>query len=308
LRGIDFDFFKKRKISGKGTKMLKIYVLPVPDKLQPPTQPFKYPAHNADYGIEQDFFAYLKHYDYLTANPKEAHWHYLPVFWTRYKRNVRFGQGSLEELKKEVEKVILNDEKTFTICQHKDAPFMPLGKTKLFLASRTGDIGIDAPLISSAHPVPSKLPKKKYLASFIGRFRTHPYRKEMFKLFKKRDDILILRGNKGEQFFVKTLLESYLSLCPRGVGGSSFRLLESMQLGVVPVLLGDLDTRPFKKFIDWDQVSFYSPTPSGLIDILENPDKKTLLEMGKRAKKLWKDTLSYQQWCKFVLLELQELK
>ncbi len=288
--------------------MLKFYILPVPEKLQPSSQPFQYPNHNADYGIEQDFKNYLeKRQDILTDNPAEADWHFLPVFWTRYKRNLRLGQGSLAELKTEVEKIILNDKKTFTICQHKDAPFISLGKTTLFLASRISDKGIDAPLISSPHEIPSKLPEKKHLASFIGRLRTHPYRKEMFRQFKHREDILIQRGNKGEDIFVRTILESYLSLCPRGVGGSSFRLLESLQLGVVPVLLGDLDTRPFKKFINWDQVSYYAKQPSELYDIIKNPDFRQLIKMGKKGATLWKEKLSYQKWCEFVILELLEL-
>lgn len=289
--------------------MIKIYILPVPSKLQPSSQPFKYPNHNEDYGLEQDFLIYLKKRKnaLITTDPKQADWHYLPVFWTRYKRNCRFGEGSLEELTEEVQNIILNEKKTFTICQHKDAPFISLGQTTLFLASRLTDEGIDLPLISSKHSVPKKRPSKKYLASFIGRLRTHPMRKQMFRQFKNRDDILILRGNKGEDIFVKTLLESYISLCPRGVGGSSFRLFESMQVGVVPVLIGDLDTRPFKKFINWDKVSFYAPTPSDLTDIFESVNKKKLIKMGKQAANLWKETLSYQKWCKYVILELEQL-
>lgn len=39
--------------------MQRIFVLQVPQELQPKRQAFSYPSHNRDYGIEQDFVAYL---------------------------------------------------------------------------------------------------------------------------------------------------------------------------------------------------------------------------------------------------------
>jgi hypothetical protein len=58
---------------------MKMYILPVDKSLQPNSATFRYPAHNKDYGIEQDFLSYLlKHKELIVDIPEESDWHYLP--------------------------------------------------------------------------------------------------------------------------------------------------------------------------------------------------------------------------------------
>ncbi|WP_078430431.1 exostosin domain-containing protein [Alkalihalobacterium alkalinitrilicum] len=288
--------------------MTKIYILPVPDRLQPlrkATQ--RYPFHNKDYHIEEDFLNYLnKERDLLVFDPKEADWHYLPIFWTRW---VSYGlkRDRLKKLKHDIDNIIIDDKKTFTICHHKDAPFISLDKTLIFSTTRKHN-SIDVPLLSSPHRLPNSVPRKKYLASFVGSLRTHRIRMDMFMKLKHRKDIFLYNGNKGDTFFVNKLLESYISLCPRGLGVNSYRFFESMQLGVVPLIIGDIDTRPFKKYIDWDRVSYYICTVSNINELMDNLDKKELIKMGHEASILWKEKLQYQKWCRYVIHELNELK
>ncbi|MCX6800225.1 MAG: hypothetical protein NT091_03715, partial [Candidatus Falkowbacteria bacterium] len=180
-------------------------------------QPFKYPAHNKDYGVEQDFFDYLNNNpDIITTNPNEADWHYLPIFWTRWHLNNDYGKKRLDELQDECDKKILNNGKTFCICQYDDGPVINIGKTIQFLASRKSDVGIDIPLLSSSHKKPFFIPNKRYLASFIGRLSTNKIREDMSKLLSDRKDILIVDGNFSSSFFIKKTLQSFISLCPRG--------------------------------------------------------------------------------------------
>lgn len=288
---------------------MKIYILPVGEEFQPVSQPFRYPAHNKDYGVEQDFHEYLlKHKELTVQEPTEADWHYLPIYWTRYHLNHDFGKSGLGPLKQEIHKCLIDDNKTFTICQNARGPLVNLGGTTLFLASRQTDQGISIPLVCSPHRVPLFKQSKRYLASFIGLLSTHTIRQEMAEYLKNRDDVFIYDGNKGSRFFVKKILDAYIALCPRGVGGSSFRFFEAMQLGVVPFLIGDIDTRPFKKYINWDKVSFFSTSVSDLNDTLDSLRKSDLLSMGKRAAKLWSEELTYQKWCHYVIRELEEIK
>lgn len=294
---------------------MNIYILPVDSKFQPKNVDIIYPPHNKDYGVEQDFHLYLQtHQELVTQNPNNADWHYLPIYWTRYHLNHDYGKLGLEELQQEVDRKVVDDRKTFTIYQYSRGPLVKLGRATVFLVSRRTKGGIDIPLLCSPHRVPllNRIPllkpSKKYLASFIGRLSTHPIRQEMAKHLKNRDDMYISEGNKGTRFFVKKMLESYIALCPRGAGGSSFRFFEAMQLGVVPFLIGDIDTRPFKEFINWDGVSFFSKSVSDLNDRLNSLKPSDLLSMGKRATKLWRESLTYQEWCGYVIQELQEIK
>jgi len=293
---------------------MKIYILPTEKKFQPESQRNRFPKHNKDFGIEQDFYKYLLKGDMTVNDPQEADWHYLPVFWTRWHVNHDFGQYGLDELQSEINRVILDDKKTFTICQYADGPLIDIKKTRLFLSSRTAD-GIDIPLLSTSHKK-MKI-NKKYLASFIGNFEAHPIRQEIADLFRNREDISIINTLKNKRSllnriypsrfthtFVKMILESYISLCPRGHGGDSFRSYESMQLGVVPFFIGDIDTRPFKEFINWDEISFYADNAQDVVRIIDSVSKEQLVLMGEKSKKVYEEKLTYGKWCPFVIKEL----
>jgi hypothetical protein len=296
---------------------MKIYILPVPALLLPKNQTFKYPAHNKDYGIEQDFHIWLKKQKkILTDEPSVADWHYLPVYWTRWHINHNFaanGEG-LVQLQEEVDKISIDDTKTFTITQFDGGALIDTRKATIFTAARTTNPGIDIPILCSPHRKPPLPVKKRYLASFNGSFITHPIRVEMEKRFKENPEILIQGGLPtrfykrwfwGKSFNINTMA-SYIALCPRGTSCSSFRFFEAMQLGVAPCLIGDADVRPFKKFIPWDEISYYASSVDELDKLLHTFDKKEAIEKGKKAYQYWKNELYYQKWCKYVLMELEE--
>ncbi|MBC7401142.1 MAG: exostosin family protein [Mucilaginibacter sp.] len=294
---------------------MKIYILKIPSLLQPQYQAIKYPAHNKDYGVEQDFLIWLtKQKNILTNNPTEADWHYLPVYWTRWHINHSFGSDvvALAQLQTEVSKVIIDDIKTFTITQFDGGTLLNLGKTIEFTAARTTNKGIDIPILCSPHRKPPIPLKKKYLATFNGTFGTHPIRSEMAAKYEGSGDILIQGGLPtrfykrwfwGKSFNVRTM-QSYIALSPRGTSCNSFRFFEAMQLGTAPCLIGDIDVRPFKKFIPWDDMSYYAATIDELDYLLKNLDNTKALEKGKKAFQYWKNELYYQKWCKYVLKEL----
>lgn len=287
---------------------MKIYLLPVSQHFLPSAQPFQYPRHNKDYGVEQDFFNFLKRNpSLLVDNPAAADWHYLPVFWTRWHLNHDYARSGLEELQQEVNSVMLRDDKTVTICQYDGGPIVNLGRTKQFLASREDESGLDIPLLSEPHRVPLFRPRRKYLASFVGRLATHPTRLRMADAVRSRDDVLLVDGDHGPRFFVRACLASDLVLAPRGSGGSSFRFFEAMQLGVPPILLGDLDTRPFKSQIDWSSCSFYLNDPTRLPFLLEQMETEELANMGHICSRIYREQLAYGKWGKFLVKELESL-
>lgn len=296
---------------------MKIFILETPHLLRPKTQPFMYPGHNKDYGIEQDFHIWIKKQkDIITNDPIAADFHYLPVYWTRWHLNHHFakhGEG-LAELQEEVDRVVINDVKTFTITQYDGGTLINNGKAIIFTAARTTNPGIDIPILCSPHLKPPIPIKKKYLATFNGSFDTHPIRVEMKNRFENSQDVLI-RGGLPTRFYKRWLwaknynlrtMESYVALSPRGTSCSSFRFFEAMQLGVAPCLIGDIDVRPFKKFIPWDEISYYVSSVAELEILLQNLDKKEAIEKGKKAYQYWKNELYYQKWCKYVLKELEQ--
>lgn len=288
---------------------MKIYILEVPKKLQPNSQPFVYPAYNNDYGVEQDFYEYLQKNSTLRASsPLDADWHYLPVFWTRWHLNHEYGIKGVKELQGYVNEIIIDSKKTFTICQYDDGPIVDVGDTVQFLSSRKDQKNRDAPLLANPIRRTKKFSRKKYLASFSGRLSTSPYRRAMKNNLQNKKGIYINDGDVGVNEYIGLLQSSYISLAPRGYGGSSFRFYEAMQLGSVPMLIGDIDTRPFKNLIDWDAISIYSNNSNKISDLIDHYSLSQLKNMGKLAKKLYEDKLSYHKWCKLLLAELASIK
>lgn len=292
---------------------MKIYILPVHEALQPNWARVIFPAHHVkDYGAEQDFLTYLyQNPDLLTTNPQQADFHYLPAFWSRWNINYYNHQQTAPLfLQILVDDAILDDSKTFTVCCLSLETKADLGKTLVFWASRNSQTAIDIPIVCNPHDLPAKLPEKKYLASFVGSYKTHPMRKLVAECFANQGPEYLIDESKEVSFFIEKVLESYITLCPRGAGGSSFRFFETMQLGGVPLLIGDLDTRPFKKYINWEHYSFYAETPQEALKIVQScgKDKDKLLKMGKQCAKLWKSDLTYGKWCRFVVKTLDDLK
>lgn len=285
---------------------MKIFILGINETVRPFKQGFAYPRHNKDFGVEQDFYKYLlSHKSLLVSKPEDADWHYLPVYWTRWHLNHDYGKYGSEELQRMVDAALIDDSRTFTICQYDDGPLVNLGRTVQFLASRKTELGVDIPLLCNQHRKPWFTPTKRYLASFVGRLDTHPIRWDMEAALRERSDVSILDGDLGTRAFVKRVLQSHLALAPRGYGGSSFRFYEAMQLGVVPLLLGDIDTRPFKRFLPWEDASIYVKDVAELSGILDGIAKNELIAMGKRAAVLFREQLTYQRWCPYVIKELQ---
>lgn len=296
---------------------MKIYLLKVPKDAHPEKTANRMPPHNDHYGVEQDFYKWLKGTgDYkgsgspvcLCDNPSDADWHYLPIYWFMWYLNHGNGARDLDQMEAMVRGAVIDTTKTFTVCQYSRGLLNGLHLNILpFYASRRGDEGFDIPLLCKPHQIPTELPRKRHLASFVGRANTHPIRNELKNAIGSRGDILFEHSKGGRMDdFIKKCLASYCVLAPRGYGGDSFRFYEAMQIGRVPMLIGDIDTRPFKRYIDWDSCSLYADVPYKAVELLDKIGRDELLAMGKRAKQLYYEDLQYGKWCKFVIKELED--
>lgn len=96
--------------------------------------------------------------------------------------------------------------------------------------------------------------------------------------------------------YCQTMNDNLLSLCPRGVGGSSIRLYESCYFGCVPIVLGsdkmmaedEYDTSFAFKLEDYNNKSEIKK----LIEQINNTEPKYLIEKGIKAKKYYNDVVA----------------
>lgn len=296
----------------------KIFILNIDKPFMPNACAITYPRYNNDFGVEQDFYNYMVNSNMVTSNPDEAHWHYLPLYWTRSYYNALNGFDGpvnislhLENLQKSVGDVVLDFKKTFTICQMEDGPLIDIGEMVVFAPSKRDKSFIDIPFIRSPMKKSFFLFGKTYKASFVGRSYLSDERKGLIEKLNGVDGFYIKdmkpQSKMDKKLYSKVMAQSSAVLCPRGYGSNSFRFFESMELGSVPFLISDVDSRPFKDFLDWQSCSFFSDSVDETIEMLNSYGKETLLEMGKKAQNLWKESLSQGKWCRFVISELNNL-
>jgi len=95
--------------------------------------------------------------------------------------------------------------------------------------------------------------------------------------------------------YCQTMNDNLLSLCPRGVGGSSIRLYESCYFGCVPIVLGcdklmaedHYDTSFAFRLDDY----LNKEKIKNLIKEINDTDKSILIERGFRARKYYDDII-----------------
>lgn len=137
------------------------------------------------------------------------------------------------------------------------------------------------------------------LYSFVGSVRTHPIRKLIMGLQHPRALLRDTSAVESEDLGAKEKLQfhnSYIDmavaskfvLCPRGIGPTSMRLFEVMQLGRVPVVIGD-SWVPVPG-VDWNSISLFVPERdiASLPQLLEERESQAE-EMGSKARRCWEE-------------------
>lgn len=107
-----------------------------------------------------------------------------------------------------------------------------------------------------------RLSKYKYLVSFKGQTNT-PERKKMYELLQHIPEYLII--SNGRQYggtnttgtipYYDLIYYSLFSLVPVGDGWISYRLMEVMATGSIPIIISDQWVLPFESFLNWKEFS-----------------------------------------------------
>ena len=141
--------------------------------------------------------------------------------------------------------------------------------------------------------------EKRFLFSFVGTSRTNPIRKKVFELthpacylldtFDKNswqlseEEKLVYQEN-----YARVSLESKFILCPRGIGPNSYRLYESMEMGVAPVIISDEWVPTIGPA--WETFAIRIPESDigRVVELLEAREPEAL-EMGRLARQAWEE-------------------
>lgn len=143
---------------------------------------------------------------------------------------------------------------------------------------------------------------RRYLFSFVGDPLTHPIRQQLLALRHPRAFLKAATGSAATQMrdaerepfqknYLQTILDSEFILCPRGLGPTSMRLFEVMQLGRVPVIISD-EWLPVSG-IKWEEFAFFvAEADVAEIPILLEQQQHRAAEMGRKAREVWLEHFS----------------
>ncbi len=134
--------------------------------------------------------------------------------------------------------------------------------------------------------------------SFIGADNA-PVRRRLFRSTANwglRPDVLVelaygwaKRGDAtAERRFAETIARSRFVLCPRGIGTSTYRLYETMELGRVPVILSDAWVPPAGPPWESFAVRLSERSASELPRLLANYEPRAAA-MGRAARAAWEE-------------------
>ena len=286
-----------------------IKVVDVPKEFRPISN-IKYPPHqDLSTSIEPRAFDFFS-----TKQDIKSEYTYLPVQWNAYHNIKQPWSNGYEKTLKPLKDYISSltnqypNEKWFTITQYADGTLVKIDNCRVFstgggfnspTVNRDTYLGKNStyepiPLICDPHPgKPSD--NKKYKVGFAGRLDTHPIRQVMYEKLKKYDDykFYIDTNWKPDRFvdFREILYNSIFALAPRGFGPTSFRLYEAIQMGCIPIYIGDNFWIPFENEIDWKKLALLikhdeiDSIPERVNSLIDSGEYKNYLEYGKIVHK-----------------------
>lgn len=194
-------------------------------------QPFPYPEDNKN-PFEEWYFD-----SFTEADARERI--YLPVFWTGYYIRANYGQKkeAIEHLQGYLS-FLDKTKKYYTIVQYDDGILNNLSGLDIRVFSMSGPpMDYPLPLICRPHRY-EFTERRDIFLSFVGR-PTHPLRERLIKDLAHFPDCYITTRPHSLEEYCRILARSVYALCPRGYGPTSFRIMEAMQYGAIPVYLSD---------------------------------------------------------------------
>ncbi len=294
---------------------------------RPPAMYPVYPPYHEGHYIEEYF------YNYFINNNIQTQRLYIPIFWTNINNNFSYNKGDRIKFEKYLLKLDRN-EKYFTICQHEDltdnnkinlnpdiTSIRSLPEdTIIFCGSgKITDRYKSNNIICMPHVV-SKMKninfdkKRNIFCSFIGG-NTHPVRQKIFDLFEGDDKFYIRLQNwridieKYKEYEFKDITErSIFSLCPRGNGPTSYRILESFQLGAIPVYIYDNKWIPWESDINWEDICVFVHVDQvdALKTILLNISENRIGYMGEQIRKVYEKYFTMDKVCETIVQKLKD--
>ncbi len=162
-------------------------------------------------------------------------------------------------------------------------------------------ISLPALPMTRANLSPIQASKRSILASFQGQM-SHACRAELLKLNNNKDLIIkitngsnysgLIDATEGlqDQSYTNLLDNSRFGIVARGDALFSYRLLETISRGAIPIIISDGWVLPFDRTINWDNCSlrFHQEAIEDIPFIVEKMEEKRLIELQEKSIRNYK--------------------
>lgn len=266
------------------------FVVDVPAKFRPHMKG-NYPDDNDQ--IFEEWF-----YDHYSGSHERI---YLPVFWTSYYVNNKYGKDkvAISELQTFLNKLD-RSKKYFTICQYDDGILNEVRHLDIKVFGMSGHpIDYPLPLLCKPHKFSFDIPRD-LTANFIGRV-THNIRGKMLKAIPKSNSWYISEHNHKLSDYCRIIARSVFTLCPRGYGQTSFRILEAMQQWSIPVYISNEFVLPHNIPFYTYGVQIKEHEIENIVDILNYITPEEIKHKQQAIKELYGKYFTYEG-CREVVL------
>lgn len=254
----------------------------VPAQFRPHIQ-LNYPEDNIK--IFEEWF-------YEQPRPEDSRRTYLPIFWTSYYVNHRYGKdpGAIALLQQWLDQLD-RGKKYYTIVQYDDGILNDLSKLDIQVYAMSKKLDYVLPLICKPHRFEFNS-QRDIFANFIGR-PTHPIRDNITGLHG-RTGYYVSTGKHSLKDFCHILSRSVFTLCPRGYGATSFRIQEAMQYGSIPVYITDEVLEPHGIPFERYGILIQSEDAHRIAEILQSIKPEEIESKRKAVRRVYQEYFTFQ--------------
>lgn len=223
---------------------------------------FQYPEDNRQY------FEHWYLLNYNEAADKRDRI-YLPILWTSYLCRANYGRDErkVKALQTFIDSLDRN-KRFYSIVQYDDGPMVDFKDLDIKVFGMSGGrIDYPIPLLCWPHKYEFPNIKKDIFCSFVGS-DTHQIRRELVKEFKGKKNCIVEIKKLPLKDYCEIMARSVFALCPRGYGKSSFRIMEAIQYGAIPIYISTAGEAVLPYYADFSRYG----TLVSEVDIPKLPD------------------------------------